>query len=201
MAIIIERTDAIARCLIYNRFFPGNIHTDAILFAFGASGEDGRAHESAVLRSLAPEASDVHRIGCKIAAVQNASRGEPEPGPSRKYYCGFRHAAIGDIQLEGESWRVVLTSAPEHGEDAHVDVALELLTDGRSARAVARTDAGLALAEAFGPPHPHVCACDGEDGEHPLVRLGEGCLTSGLKDRWPDLRVELQELAVTEKET
>lgn len=195
MVAQIELADTIARCLIYNRFFPGNIHTDKILFSFGASGPDGKAHESAVLRSLTPQEGDVHRAGCKIAASQNLARGEPPPGPERKYYCGFREACVGEMQLEDETWRVVLTNVPEHGEDAHVDVALELLVEGRSARSVARTDAGLALAEAFGPPLPHVCACDAADEEHPLVRLGPECLTSGLKDRWPNLRIEMPELA------
>lgn len=194
MAVPIEASDTIARCLIYNRFFPGNIHTDAVLFAFGGSGADGKAHESAVLRSITPEASEVHRIGCKIAGSQNASRGEPAPGPDRKYYCGFREACVGDLQLEDDAWRVTLTNVPEHGEEAHVDVALELLAEGKSARSVARTDAGLALAEAFGQPVAHVCHCDIGDDEHPFVKLGVHCLTSGLKDRWPNLMIQLPEI-------
>jgi hypothetical protein len=55
------------------------------LFRFdGGTRDDGALHESAVLRRLAKDASDVHRIGCKMAAAQNARKQNPPPGPKRR---------------------------------------------------------------------------------------------------------------------
>lgn len=195
MPVTIDASDEISRCIIFARFFDGEVHTDELLWKFEGSGEDGKTHESAVLRRLAPVPSDVHDIGCGIAAKQNEDRNQPDPGPKRRYYCGFRTAAVASLPTGGDGYTIEIMNSPEHGVDAHVDVALTVLVTGRSARAARRTDAGLAMAEQFGPPEAYQCECDIGDGEHPLIKFGPECLVSGLKDRWP--HVFLGELPLT----
>lgn len=187
MAVEIDNSDEISRCIIYARFFHGEAHVDELLWKFEGSGTDGKMHESAVLRRLASDSVDVHRIGCGIAAQQNVRMNEPPPGPKRRYYCGFRTASVASLPREGDGYIIDIKNEPENGEDAHVDVALTILVEGKNARAVRRTDAGMALAEQFGPPEPYLCDCDIADNEHPLKRNGMQCLVSGLKDRWPNL--------------
>lgn len=190
MAVEIAKTDYISRCIIFDRFFQSNVHTDELLWVFGKTSETtGASHESAVLRRLSPKPDDVHSIGCAIARYQNVGRGDPPPGDGRRYYCGFRTAAVSDIPIEGEGYRIKLTSLPENGVESHVDVAVTITAQGRSAKATRRTDAGIALAEQFGPPEPHICECDVADDYHPFNRWGTSCLFSGLLDRWPDLYI------------
>ncbi|MGQ3100234.1 MAG: hypothetical protein ACT6RX_04285 [Sphingopyxis solisilvae] len=189
MILNIDHSDEISRCIIYDRAFEHDLHVDAFLWRFESKSDDGVYHESAVLRRLAPDGSDVHKIGCSIAATQNFRKSEPQPGPSRRYYCGFRTAAVASLPCSGEGYLVVLTHLPEDGEHAHVDVALHLTVEGRSARATCRTNAGLALAEQFGPPASHCCECDATDEYHPLALWGDECLFSGLRDRWSDLKL------------
>ncbi|WP_206240389.1 hypothetical protein [Novosphingobium terrae] len=179
--------DELARSLIFKRFFPGNIHTDASLWAFGATEADGKAHESGLALSLAPTSDALHRAGCAIAAAQNKTKGEPEPGPLRRYYCGYRQARVSDLPLEGETYAVTLNIDGATDISAHVDVALSYKVEGKNPRANARTKAGMALAEAFGPAVPYICTCDSTDKEHPLVKNGLDCLTSAFVDRWPNL--------------
>ncbi|MFE1598150.1 hypothetical protein [Methylobacterium sp. ID0610] len=174
----IEADDEISRSIIFDKAFQNSIHVDKVLFVFGQSKEDGRSHESAILRRLAPEDTDVHRIGCKIAHKQN-QRKNPPPGPKRKYYCGFRTAKYNNMQLSGDKWEIFLTIAPEDGEESHVDVALMVHSEDRNERATIKTDAGLALAEAFGPAVEYVCECDHGDEHHPLHKDPE-CLKRGL---------------------
>ncbi len=187
MGVPITQDDEVSRCIIYDRFFSGNIHLDSHLFIFGQAGSDGAAHESLILRCLAPDDEDVHRAGCRITERQNTRKGQPPSGPDRRYYCGFRNARVSDLELVGDDYVVTLSNIEEYGEVAHVDVALQISVKGKSARGTRRTAAGLALAEAFGPPIPHICPCDALDAEHPIVRLGVECLTSGLRNRWPTL--------------
>lgn len=186
---VVDLTDAdeVCRCIIFDRAFQANLHVDEFLWRFGQTKDDGAAHESAVLRRFAPEADDVHRIGCSIAAAQNVRAGEPESGIKRRYYCGFRSATYASLPKEGDGYQIQITHSPEGGEEAHLDVALIYLVEGRSARANCRTEAGLALAEQFGPPAPHRCKTDESDDQHPFSLLGERCLTSGLRDRWDRL--------------
>ncbi len=187
MPVQIDEADEISRCIIFDRAFEQNIHVDEFLWQFESSGADGNYHQSAVLRRLAPEPSDVHAIGCAIAASQNARKNEPPPGPNRRYYCGYRTASVASLPKQGDGYEIVLTNVPEDGEEAHVDVALIISVAGKNARAARRTDAGLALAEHFGPPEAHRCQCDDEDDQHPFSLWGEECLTVGMRDRWPAL--------------
>lgn len=181
--------DSISRCIIYDRFFDGNTHIDDLLFQFGQSEEDGASHESAVLRSLALNDADVHAVGCKIAQSQNARKNNPLPGKGRRYYCGFRTARVGDMPLCGPGYCVKLTNDGDEGEKSHVDVALYIEAKEKSRRNTLKTNAGMALAEAFGPPTPHICNCDEGDEEHPLNKYGINCLINGLLHRWPDVLV------------
>lgn len=183
--------DELSRCIIFDRAFDGEVHSDELLWRFEKTKDDGASHESAILRRLAPEPSDVHRIGCGIAALQNSRKNEPPPGPTRRYYCGFRSASVSSLPTEGPDFTLVYRNVPEGGEAAHVDVALFVTAEGVNARANRRTIAGIALAEVFGPPEPHVCDCDSHDHNHPIVKRGPSCLTSGLRDRWPTLQFGL----------
>lgn len=140
-----------------------------------------------MLRRLAPEAADVHRIGCAIAASQNERKQNPPPGPARRYYCGFRTASVASLPREGDGYAIAYSNIPEGGEEAHVDVALTIFVEGKNAKALRRTDAGLALAEQFGPPAPHRCDCDAEDHQHPFDVFGEDCLVSNLPHRWSSI--------------
>ncbi len=195
MPEVITDADEISRCIIFNRAFKDDIHVDGYLWRFDNSDDDGISHESAVLRRLAPDPPHVHNIGCEIAAEQNERRQTP-PGPKRRYYCGFRTASYASLPKSGENYEVTFTVDGE-GHDAHVDVALKILVDGKSARAVCRTNAGLELAEQFGLPAPHRCECDAGDDHHPFGRWGDDCLTDGLKDRWADLVVTDSPDAIT----
>lgn len=171
--------DIISRCIIYDRAFRGNIHLDELLFIFGQSAPDGASHESGVLRRLAPKDDDVHRIGCGIASNQNERKNKPPPGPRRRYYCGFRSARVGELTLSGDGYHVSLTLDNENGEAAHVDIALSVASLDRSERNTIKVDAGLALAEAFGPAVEHVCEGDRNDDAHPLHKDPE-CLRRGV---------------------
>ncbi|WP_126665522.1 hypothetical protein [Croceibacterium ferulae] len=190
MTVEINDGDELARCIIFDRAFENDIHVDELLWQFGATKADGASHESAVLRRLAPYPEDVHRIGCRIAAFQNERKGNPPPGPGRRYYCGFREASFASLPKGGDGYRIEYLNVPENGEKAHVDVALYILVEGRSAKAVRRTEAGLAIAEHFGPPAPHQCEVDYEDAQHPFALYGRDCLVSGLRDRWPSLSLQ-----------
>ncbi len=187
MPVDINDGDEISRCIIYDRAFDHDVHVDALLWRFEGAKGDGASHESAVLRRLAPETDDVHRIGCNIASHQNQRKNNPPPGKARRYYCGFRTASYASLPKQGNGYRISFVHAPEGGEEAHVDVALTILVEGKSAKAVRRTDAGLALAERFGPPTPFCCECDLQDDQHPFAIWGADCLTAGIRDRWPDL--------------
>lgn len=178
MAVEIVPDDLISRCILYARAFDGDLHIDEKLWPFGASGADGASHESGVLRQLATEDAEVHRIGCNIASGQNADKGEPPPGPQRRYYCGFRTARYGDLTLAGDGYYLLVTNIPENGEEAHVDIALFITVQGKNARATRRTVAGLSFAEAFGPAVPYICDCDRADEHHPINKFGEKCLVS-----------------------
>jgi hypothetical protein len=191
MSVEIGESDYLSRCIIYDRFFSGNIHVDKLLFQFGPAKEDGACHESLVLRSLAPTDEEVHMIGCKIASDQNARKGNPPPGPNRKYYCGFRTANVASIVCEGDGYQIELRNVEENGEPSHVDLALRITVDGKSARNTRRLAAGLSLAEAFGPPTPFVCSNDHGDAEHPFEKWGPKCLSDGFQDRWPGIVIEL----------
>ncbi len=181
----IEAADRISRCIIYHRFFEGNVHVNDLLFNFGQAKADGAAHESAVLRSLAPTDADVHRIGCKIVAKQNDLPATKQS--DRRYYCGFRTADVNALPLEGDGYRIELTNVEELGEKAHVDVALRIFVTGSNPRATRRTAAGMALAEKFGPVSPHICPSDNDDPGHPIIRWGVQCL--GGTVRWATLAI------------
>jgi hypothetical protein len=180
MPVELVEDDSISRCIIHSRFFNDNVHTDSMLWQFGESKADGASHESGVLRRLAPSDDEVNRIGCSMAAFQNARDCEPPPGPKRRYYCGFRTARYGDLPLESEGYRLVITNIPENGEESHLDFALTITVQGRAPRANRKTDAGLALAEHFSPARPHRCTCDLQDNEHPFSKFGESCLYGAM---------------------
>ena len=187
MPLAIVDEDEISRCIIYARAFKQEAHVDEYLWRFEGTKDDGASHESGVLRRLAPNSADVHRIGCGIAARQNQRLENPAPGPKRRYYCGFKTAVFRDLPKDGDGYRIVITNVPEDGEESHVDVALFIEVEGKSAKATRRLDAGLALAEHFGPAEPHICDCDLKDGEQPLIRLGPNCLGIQDANRWPSL--------------
>lgn len=176
MPVALINEDEVSRCIIYARAFSENVHIDELLWRFESTQSDGASHESAVLRRLAPLEADVHRIGCAIAEHQNIRNSST--GSSRRYYCGFRSARYDTLPTEGDGYTIAVTNVPEGGEDAHLDVALTISVTGKSAKAQRRTDAGLALAEQFGPPTPHICECDKTDGDHPINRWGLGCLSA-----------------------
>jgi len=187
MPVELNSDDCLSRCIIFDRAFDQNIHVNTCLWHFDSSREDGVRHESAVLRRLAPKSEDVHRIGCAIAAAQNERKNSPPPGRTRRYYCGFRTAKLSNLPNTGDGYSITYTNVPENGEEAHVDVALKILVEGKSARANRRTDAGLALAEAFGPPEPFCCECDVCDGFHPIALWGVDCLIVGISTSWDSL--------------
>lgn len=183
MLVQLSAEDEISRCIIFDRAFEQTIHTDKFLWRFEKTGEDGASHESAVLRRFAPLPEDVHRIGCKIAAEQNERKGQPPPGIGRRYYCGFRSAVFGELQLAGDGYSIEISHRPEGGEEAHLDVALTVTAQGKSAKATRRTDAGLALAEAFGDATHGRCECDIADNQHPFELWGTECLAVGIESQ------------------
>jgi len=191
MPVEITDADEISRCIVYDRAFDHSLHVDEFLWRFENTQSDGASHESGVLRRLAPDAEDVHRIGCGIAANQNERKNNPPPGQGRRYYCGFRTASYASLPTTGNGYYITITNVPENGEESHVDVALTVTVEGKNAKAVRRTDAGIALAEQFGPPAAHRCDCDVGDDQHPFALWGPECLVSGLRDRWPDLVLEI----------
>lgn len=173
MTIVLEEDDSLARCIIFPRFFSQDqIHVDELLWEFPKTEADGAGHESGVLRRLAPRTEQVHEVGCSIAAFQNQNR----PGKVRKYYCGFRNARYADIPLVGQHYVLEITRTIELGQEAHLDFALRITVEGRSARNTAKTNARMAIAEAFGPAVPFVCDCDTEDDQHPFKLFGDECL-------------------------
>lgn len=180
MSLVLLEDDTISRCLIFPKAFRERMHADELLWPFDSPGQerDGQHsyHESGVLRRLAPSDDDVHMIGCRIAAKQNAQRNEPPPGAKRRYYCGFRSAVMRNIAVRGPRYEVRITHAPEGGEEAHLDIELVVSASTRSARANTRTEAGIVLAEAFGKPERHICLCDENDPHHPLEAFGAECL-------------------------
>ncbi|BCA60958.1 hypothetical protein HMP09_0192 [Sphingomonas sp. HMP9] len=195
MAVNIEHSDRIARCLIYPQLFKGNIHANSKLWEFGKREEDGGSHQSAVLRRLAETSAEVHRIGCKIATAQNDNLKErlspaPIPLDKKRYYCGFRDATVGAL-LEGtDEYRISIKSLPEFGEEAHVDVGLFIATGvPKNRHANLRTDAGLALAFHFSPASPHLCECDNGDDNHPFVKIGTDSLPDVLPGPWQGISV------------
>ncbi|MFC4170057.1 hypothetical protein [Teichococcus aestuarii] len=187
MIVEIQEEDVISRCIVYDNAFENDVHVDSFLWRFGPAKEDGASHESAVLRRLAPEDSDVHHIGCGIAVKKNERKNNPPPGKKRKYYCGFRSSCFGSLPKSGDGYLIDIKHLPEDGVYAHVDVALTITVEGKSARANRRTEAGLALAEQFGPPVPHRCECDLEDEHHPLQVWGVKCLATDGEVLWPAL--------------
>lgn len=190
MPVEIDDSDEISRCIIYDRAFDQDIHVDEKLWIFGRADSDNLSHESAVLRRFAPQADDVHQIGCNIAEHQNERNDQPERGPKRRYYCGFRTAPFASLPKGGEGFEILIRHDPEDGVKAHVDVALRVTVEGKNARAGCRTEAGLALAEQFGPPAGHQCECDNDDDHHPIALWGLCCLTGGLSGRWHGIMVD-----------
>lgn len=180
MAVEISDDDHVSRCIIFPQLFANFVHTDEVLWLFGQSDASGAAHQSGVLRSLAPNLSDVHEIGCKIAAGQNERLNNPPPGDNskRRYYCGCRTARVGDIPKETDSYVLVMTNDEEFGVAAHVDFALKVKGETRSERANNRTSASLIIAESFDGADPHVCDCDKGDRGHPVIRYGPLCLST-----------------------
>lgn len=184
MSSVILDSDEIARCIIFDKAFSHDVHIDEHLWIFGQSDEHGKSHESALLVRLAQEPEMLHAMGCHIAAVQNTFRNDPVPGPKRRYYCGYRLARFGDLPKAGDGYTIEISLQPENGLEAHLDVALTIHVSGKSARRTRKTDAGLALAEQFGAPVPHVCKCDEADTFHPINQWGEKCLFGSDTSRW-----------------
>lgn len=175
----IEADDEIVRCVIFPKHFQDAVHTDAAFLSFGPAKEDGASHESGVLCKLHPTDHDVHEVGCRIASHQN-TRLEAEVGSlKRRYYCGFRKALAKDVAVVGDDYRVVLTLDGENGEASHIDIALHIQADTKNKRATIKTEVGLVLSERFGPVHPHLCANDVQDANHP-VAVDPTCLTRGI---------------------
>ncbi len=201
MIVAIGQGDRLARCLIYPQLFEGNIHANSKLWEFGKRAKDGRSHQSAVLRRLAVETGDVHRIGCKISSAGNGRLAEQGKltAANQRYYCGFREALFEDFELITDEYEIEFSNVPEFDEEAHVDVALRISPDAPpNLHATLRTNAGLALAERFGAVTIHRCAADLEDRNHPFDRLGEECVSSGLPGPWQNKTIHLSDVALDE---
>jgi len=199
MPVAIQADDIIARCLIYPQLFMGNIQASDKLWEFGQRAADGASHLSAVLKRLAPTNNDIHAFGCRLAKQQNDGlaerlKVEEPPQDKKRYYCGFKEAQVDKLCITSENYRIVITNVPEHGEDAHVDVAL-FISEGVAKNKFAnlRTSAGAALAEAFAKAEPHRCAADEGDQQHPFERLGMECLNADLPGPWQGKTVRLNE--------
>lgn len=186
-------TDKISRCITFGKFFHNGRATQDLLWKLHPrSGDNGLYRESGVLRSLAVNDDEVHQIGCSIAAGQNlrvrGTKGEKWKPSDQKYYCGFRTALVSEIisiiEMEEQSFKVKLTLLPEKGIESHVDVSVKINLENSDDRALARAEASLALAEAFGPPVPYRCPCDEEDLQHPFERFGCDCLVVSYNDKW-----------------
>lgn len=173
MTTPIDPSESISRFIIYDTLFEGNVHTDNVLFPVAGEKPDGYYHWSGVLRKIIPIDQDVHNIGCDTAANQNVAKNDPPPGPKRRYYCGFRSATAGDIGIKEDDCVVELINDHNH----HVDIRLKVNLTAKAAKANARTNALMAIAEVFSDPVPHICECDSEDGEHPLTKYGPACLS------------------------
>jgi hypothetical protein len=171
-------TDEICRCIIFDRAFQQELHVNEFLWRFDSSrNASGDYEESGVLRRLAPMDDDVHHFGCGLAAGQN-EKNQPESGPKRRYYCGFRVAKFRNLPEDTDKYSISYIN----DEGAHVAVILSIKVTSRSARANCRTDAGLALAEQFGPPVPFICDCDANDQNHPINLWGEACLFKSINN-------------------
>ncbi|MNY43780.1 hypothetical protein D3C86_1787620 [compost metagenome] len=103
---------------------------------------------------------------------------EPD-APKRRFYCGYRKALAKDVAITGDNYRVVLTLDGEGGEAAHVDIALHVEAKTKNARATIKSEAGMALAEAFGLPVEHKCEEDCDNDRHPLM-VDPDCLVRGV---------------------
>lgn len=185
----ISLTDEISRCINYGKFFHNGRATQDLLWKlYPQSGDNGLYRESAVLRSLAVNDGEVHQIGCDIASRQNIrvrkTKGDKWKHTDQKYYCGFRTAEVSKMTLHGKDFIVKLTLLPENGIESHVDVSVKINLDDSDARALARAEASLAIAEAFGPPIPYRCPCDEDDSLHPFIRFGCDCLVAEYTNEW-----------------
>ena len=165
-----QESDLISRCIVYAKAFQDNIHINQHLFVFSSAKPDGASHESCVSRVVAITDAEVHAFGCDLAKKQNIDRKEPERGPKRRYYCGFRTSKYGDLRLTGDKYDIVLTLDGENGNRAHIDVALTVQSHDRNERNTIKLDAALHFAAAFGPATPFVCEEDAGDVHHPVVK-------------------------------
>lgn len=170
----LDADDKISRCIIYGKAFHNSLHINNNLFRF-----DQSPRESLVARSIMPDDADVHAKGCSIAEAQNARINPPSGDPKRRYYCGFRTARVGDISKKGFNYELIIEIRPEDGDNSHVHVELVVQESNKSERNRIKTEAGLEMAEAFGPAEPHVCDCDLLDEKHPLTQ-NPRCLIDGL---------------------
>ncbi len=170
--------DLIARCVTWDKHFAaGVISVEALFFR-------DTKEESGFLRSLLPADSDVHKEGCKIETGLNTrvsdkrkAKGlppEPVPGEDRKYYCGFRQAAVRDLALQTERFVVEITRAPEHGQDAHVSMKLIIAENVNKRQAMA--EASIQMSRKLGPGFAHICTGNESDEHHPVARFGSACL-------------------------
>lgn len=176
---VISDDDEIARCIIFPKAFQGAIHTDEMLFSFGETKADGASHESGVLCRLTAGSEGIHSIGCGIAAFQNEQRNFEPASAKRRFYCGFRKAIARDVSISGDGYKVTLTLDGEGGQEAHIDIALFVEGETKNERNLYKVEAGMALAEVFGPVDPHMCATDADNDRHPLV-VDPDCLTRGM---------------------
>lgn len=166
--------DVISRCIIYGKAFKGGFHVNDNLFRF-----DQSPRESVVARSVMPRSEDVHEKGCSIAELQNSRTNPPSGDPKKRYYCGFRSARIGDIETKGYSYELVIELREENGDKSHVHIELLVDEPNKSERNRIKTEAGLDLADSFGPAEEYICKCDCNDDHHPL-KINPRCLIDGL---------------------
>lgn len=183
---VVQDGDELARAIFHKTSFEGDVVGVNALLAFqGNRNDDGSFDESLFLMRVS-SSDRVHDLGCKKAARDNAKararrieKGqdpEPVPGKDKRYYCGFTRACAKDLAIEGDNYVVTLAHSPEEDIPEHVAIVLQPKPD----RAIVkndRTEAGRKLALKFSAPASHICECDTEDPEHPVVKIGPHVLT------------------------
>jgi|CXWL01.1.fsa_nt_gi hypothetical protein len=173
----IKEDDAAARLIFFATAFENDVVRDEQLWRFtNVKTARNRYETSLYLRRMIPVDAEVHEVGCKLAAAQNSSRGNPPPGDiTRRYYCGFSDAQIAGLRLSDDRYWTELELAEQDGIAAHLAFFLQTADGSKKERADWRTEACAKLSAALTPIKLHRCAADLGDGHHPTQRFGVKC--------------------------